>query len=294
MTVDAQLFRLRAFEEDWIGPLLKRAQQRSRRDDAASKMVFQVLIAESRHWLALGERVGYFPEGEAREMPHAAPFTEPFFRELDGEMDASLFARRLGEAQRHFTPDRMEYLRLLLFSDDDEFIQNLRAVELIAVELERRPGEIYLSRLGAIAWVGGEPNRARTKTLVHMPDGWRNTVPPGIPGDQQVYARWRALTDPKHRIISLTEWLAVDPATSPDVRRAAQITVRDRQRTTQYPGPLARTAEKLRQYRALAEEIEVESSETGLYYGGEPRVDLPAAEPYAQEEGVPEVEQGDF
>jgi hypothetical protein len=51
VTVDPALFRLRAFEEEWIAPLIE--------DAASDTALNHLLLTEAHSWVVLGTAIGY-------------------------------------------------------------------------------------------------------------------------------------------------------------------------------------------------------------------------------------------
>src|SRR2546423_210468 len=129
--VDPLLFRLRAFEADWIEPLKSLLDREENDADSHSKLRL-VLLLEAESWIGVAQKVGYFPvavapdeslgrvelrgqglERHRRQIEFASFVFEPANVEVD--MDAQEFAHALTQAQDDLTSEREEFLRLLYF-----------------------------------------------------------------------------------------------------------------------------------------------------------------------------------
>jgi hypothetical protein len=78
--VDPALFRLRAFEVEWLEPLLndlyddlsaEAALVRVRMESDGTALLLYALIAEAYRWLTVGQQVGYF----AQTSPSTSPLS---------------------------------------------------------------------------------------------------------------------------------------------------------------------------------------------------------------------------
>jgi hypothetical protein len=101
-SVDTALFRLRAFESDWLVPLL----------ESPTSPVKSLLLAEAKSWVALGQIVGYFAAAPIAEPMARHPSDEfnPLFVELARSadtMDPGDFGYHLAVAQDDLTPESM-------------------------------------------------------------------------------------------------------------------------------------------------------------------------------------------
>jgi tetratricopeptide (TPR) repeat protein len=115
---DPARFRLRAFERDWLEPLL----------EGEDSPLRSLLLSEAEAWLTLGQKLGYFGAGPVdprlRDRPRDA------LEDAVGEFGAvslgsAEFAHRLLEAQDDLTGERREFLELALFAEEREWRERL-------------------------------------------------------------------------------------------------------------------------------------------------------------------------
>ena len=77
--VNPALFRLRVFEAEWVAPLL----------DEPDSELRSLLLAEAKHWLELGQQIGYFevePEDARADGRFGSADTEPYPSLMTGEV----------------------------------------------------------------------------------------------------------------------------------------------------------------------------------------------------------------
>jgi len=164
--VDAGLFRLRAFEADWCRPLRKRGENQL---DA-------LLVEEAYHWIVLGQRLGYFADSPSiNDQIRPTPKHDGFFD--DGmDLPASEFARYLSDAQEDLTPERREFLHLILFADGEQFQNRHRQLsKLHALIVDQTQQHVAASVMDEVAWglVGAESQLV--DRLASHPARWRSS-----------------------------------------------------------------------------------------------------------------------
>ncbi len=174
--LDVPAFRLQAFEHDWVG--------RFERD---STPAFNAALGEeSRRWILLGQRIGYFaadtPQDVYVEDSAAGLFeTDEAVAQIE---DPDEFAAALWDAQDDLTPRRRAYIQLLMFADDDTWddaIVSLRS---------------YVRQLGATA--PGESLPLLPKDL-----GWAlSGAESDLEDDLRSPANWRAASCGKRHALA--------------------------------------------------------------------------------------------
>lgn len=123
VNVDPALFRLRAFEEEWLEPLAARA--------TADTPLDTLLLLEAEAWLGMGQDVAYFA-AQSLSLPlsrqdfsdsSASACLAEWIRSTGAptDLDAARFGRALSDAREDLTSRRRELLHLLLFADNAEW-----------------------------------------------------------------------------------------------------------------------------------------------------------------------------
>jgi hypothetical protein len=186
----AGMFRLRAFESDWVLPLVDPTDE-----------LDSLLLAEARLWIDIGCSLGYFA-GAATRLTDDVDVPERFASRLKparhewSDLPPALFQQRLVEAQSDLTRDRQEYLRLLLFADTDDWERALESLDRVTGAL--RPGtQLRREVVDDIAWAleGAESDLdARHQSL---PASWRSVSAPVLDEARagQLASRRRALAE---------------------------------------------------------------------------------------------------
>jgi hypothetical protein len=162
--VDPALFRLRTFEVEWLEPLLNDLYDRSaestlargRMESDGTALLLHALIAEAYRWLTVGQQVGYF----AQTSPSTSPLSlaEPLELEWllsairsQAELPPGLgireFARALSEARDDLTAERREFLRLVCFAEEVEWLERMEQIRRLAEEFAARPEEFAPSEI---------------------------------------------------------------------------------------------------------------------------------------------------
>ena len=158
--VDPALFRMRTFEVEWVEPLkaeLSKLLDRSvdttqtRAKSDGTVLLLHVLITEADRWLAIGQQVGYFAQASPSAYPSSlaeAPELKLFLNaissqtELPPGLGVREFARALSEARDDLTTERREFLRLVCFAEEAEWIERLNRIRALAQRLTDRPEEL--------------------------------------------------------------------------------------------------------------------------------------------------------
>jgi hypothetical protein len=248
--VDPTLFRLRAFEADWVEPLKSRFG-RSIEADASSESgrgakLSIVLLFEAQSWIDVGQLMGYFPaaadaddslgrvqiEGESLERyvedGESLPFVfEPHesLSHVDPDVGPLSYERELTQALDDLTPERTEFLHMFFFSTDTEWEERLAKVREFAGELHRRPGSIVASDLlDSVAWCLSGPQSQFNRGEILFPADWRSATlrPPNRRHEPRFEFRDDELMEIRADIRAATAWFAEDERTSAEIRLAAE------------------------------------------------------------------------
>ena len=186
--VDTGLFRLRAFEADWIRPLRERE----------GNQLDALLVEEASHWVLLGQRLGYFADSPSIKIGQTQKRDGFFGDRMD--LPASEFARHLSDAQEDLTAERREFLHLILFADDEQFQDRHRQLsELHALIVDRTQEHVAAAVMDDVAWglVGAESQLVDSRAT--HPARWRSSdsALAGAAGEraQQRLRKVRALRD---------------------------------------------------------------------------------------------------
>lgn len=171
--VDPALFRLRAFEVEWLEPLktelsdlsarsVESTPERGRTTDSdSSALLLYVLIAEADRWLTMGQQLGYFAPTSASAYP--LPLAEPSQLQwllgairsesaLPPGLGAREFSRALSEARDGLTAERREFLRLVCFAEEVEWLERLNQIRTFAEQLVNQPAEFPSEIVDGVAW----------------------------------------------------------------------------------------------------------------------------------------------
>jgi hypothetical protein len=226
------LFRLRAFEGDWLDPLrgrlLRDSAENARRPPlshdaalASSLPLTTLLLVEGHRWIDLGQRVGYFAAA-AKSGPAApavtadiawlVPVIDKDTRNF-GASRADVFARAMWAAQDDLAPDRTELLRLVLFATDQEWGERLEQLRKLANAL--RVGMVPMpaaAEADHLAWAFAATTRGVDGALRNCPASWRCGKLRSLRRrDKRVARRWTALASVLVTIARAGRHLA-DPA----------------------------------------------------------------------------------
>jgi hypothetical protein len=258
--VNPALFRLRAFEVEWLEPLLadlhdrstESALARGRMEWDSTALLLYALIAEAYRWLTVGQQVGYF----AHTYPSTSylsladpPELERLLStirsqpELPPGLGIREFARALSEARDDLTAERREFLRLVCFTEEAEWFERLKQISTLAEEITARPDGFAPSEIvDEVTWgldhfgwdVSGdticpsvESGRtvSETSTMIefqqYLPAKWR-LGPFALLANQSpvVERRLAALTEAQDSIAAAIQGLAQTQHTAPATRRA--------------------------------------------------------------------------
>ena len=259
--VDPALFRLRAFEVEWLEPLLndlyddlstEAALARGRMESDGTALLLYALIAEAYRWLTVGQQVGYF----AQTYPSTSPLSLADPPELERllstirsqpELPPGLgireFARALSEARDDLTAERREFLRLVCFAEEVEWLERLKQIRTLTEELTARPEGFTPSEIvDKAAWgldhfgwdVSGDPIHppaesggtvSETSTTIefqqHLPAKWRLGSFALLAQQSPVAGRrLAALAEERASIAAVIQGLAQIQHTAPATRRA--------------------------------------------------------------------------
>lgn len=162
--IEPALFRARAFERDWVAPFrdknewLWRMERFVGAHDPLVEM-WHVLMFEAGEWLALGQRVGLFPD-EFDPDPNLGVFStewRDYARErieshlrigvMDWrrhDVEAHLQRRRIARAVTDFAfanlrAERLAYVCLVVFADDDLWTVRVDEVRGLSASLAQSP-----------------------------------------------------------------------------------------------------------------------------------------------------------
>lgn len=198
--IDPALFRLRAFESDWLAPLLR----------ATDSSLTRLLAAEAEQWITLGQRVGFFAQTPQRDATRGgrSPEFDRFF--APGEVEPSNFAGILSDAQDDLTSARREFLRLLLFAPEPEFERAVEGLFRLETAVAEPRGDFALAELVDTAeWaLQGAESLIRTPS-VH-PAHWRSSNDALISvGGLRAARRLSAVSAWRARIAVAVGWKAV-------------------------------------------------------------------------------------
>jgi Hsp70 protein len=203
-STDPALFRLRAFEVDWLTPLLK----------APSGELNAVLAAEAQRWILLGQEVGYFADAPSylrldQSLPKAAA---GFFQGALPAVDFADFRYALNEAQDDLTPERREFLDLVLFADDAVWHARLHEVWKLAGELTGRPAlRLSDEAMDSVSWSLAGAESQMADGAPYLPAHWRSSDNTFIQAMWPVAEeRLARLKDARDAIAAAAESLAAD------------------------------------------------------------------------------------
>lgn len=166
---DAALFRLRAFESDWVAPLL----------EPEAGPLAPLLVAESARWIEVGRLVGYFADVPAATPMDdaAAAFRARMTADAEGVDDAAAFGARLVEAQEDLTPARCAFLELVLFADEAtwrrRFDESAGFIASLQESETPNPDPVALERS---AWIL-EGASSGISAVPRTPAHWRSQAP---------------------------------------------------------------------------------------------------------------------
>lgn len=207
--VDPALFRLRAFEADWLTPLL----------DAPPSELNAVLAAEAQRWLSLGMDVGYFAEAPLVGPQFAGPLPEEVAGFFQGELpiiDIADFGLALTQAQDDLTLERREFLDLVFFADDAVWHSHLHEVWELAGALAGRPTlRLSAEAMDSVSWsLEGAASHIAGGT-VYLPAHWRSSDQPFIQAMWPLaQERLASLNDARDAIAAAADSLAADDTAS--------------------------------------------------------------------------------
>jgi transcriptional regulator with XRE-family HTH domain len=201
--VDPALFRLRAFEVEWLEPLKTELYDRTRGRTAESDstaLLLCALVAEAERWLTVGQQVGYFTHTSSATSPLSLP-DPPELEWLLSTIRSQIefpsgfgiqeFGQALAEARDDFTAERREFLRLVYFTDEVEWLERLHQIRTI-------PDELIAQRTSGIAnevtWGLDDFRWSTSGDSMHPPGESESTV--SEPSDttelqQHLPAKWR-------------------------------------------------------------------------------------------------------
>jgi hypothetical protein len=202
--VDPALFRLRAFEADWLAPLIR----------TADSPLEQLLIAEAERWILVGQSLGFFPQAPraAGDVPERAFRFHNFFTDeigffTDKPVALSDFSATLSAAQDDLTPARRAFLRLVLFATDPEFDDAVRQLSRFEAAVAEPLARARL--VDEVEWALQGAESQIDAPLTH-PARWRASnralvAAGGLRAAQRmtILERWR------QRVAAATGWAAV-------------------------------------------------------------------------------------
>jgi hypothetical protein len=244
-TVDPPMFRLRAFEAEWLSPLARHIPKGTfaltwpSDADAALDLT---LAVEAQQWVLLGQQVGYFAEAPDEQLAERLAQLErirqvylaPFFREAllpPGSGSDALFARGLAEAQESLSGERREFLTLVFFNSNGEFRRRLTEVKSVADALGHRPWlSLSPDAIDGIAWSLEQPAQPMEFPLfpaawrVTLDSAWKDPWPWANAVDQfsgtagTAMERWQAVEPVRATLRATTDWKIEYEAMPADLR----------------------------------------------------------------------------
>ena len=224
LVVDPALYRLRAFELDWIQPLSGSLRMSSARAGGGIPLTM-VLLAEAKRWISIGQRVGYFADAPVSDTPYVADFDDrPYFDDAAEPLVSNprIFASDLSVAREDLTPARRTFMRLLYFADSASWELNLQQASRLAENLTRRPWLTLPARqMDRLAWCldGAEVDAS---TTLPSPADWRIREL----RSETATTRWSELDEVRAAIAASIQRLDVDESTPATLRVAAEMQMR--------------------------------------------------------------------
>ncbi len=225
--VDAALFRVRAFEQDW-SRMLSSLFQRTRfsPDPGRYGGMAAVLAAEADGWFRAGSENGYFRGADSLALRFEALDPSEYETEIDAasyflpfhiSLEADEFGEQLNLAREDLTYPRVEFLSLLMFASDANWNRRIEELEVFADALEEQPlWQPPPDALSMVAWSlqGAESRRGWQR----LPGEWRlGDMDDYFLGPQpwRVKERWQPLTAQRERIRRAVEATAEVQAALP-------------------------------------------------------------------------------
>lgn len=202
---EVQALRLRLFESEWLDGLVKPPGS-SKIGGVGAHMLNAVLLGECRHWFERGKEVGYFDSAASLDIPETdlideAQFFARAFLSARGEAD---FAIDLIEARAELTPERLKFLRLTFFADQEEWEREFGLVQALAASIQEAPWQVVPENyMGAVSWAlsGADGNL----NLMGSPASWRSRSPNDsnlvFQYTDPLNDRWKALESARARIM---------------------------------------------------------------------------------------------
>ncbi len=231
MSVDSALFRLRAFESEWYR--LLRALEGAVSSESSPPLerrvvplglfeLMDVLDTEMHYWRDLGMGIGYFAETEEFGAPRpSGDYSRLFLLAYSPGMPGSApnlsqetFFNALVEAQEDLFPERLEFLRILVFAGAREWERALRNVKKVADSLRQRPWiEIPGEIVDSVTWSLSGADVAGSDDW--SPAAWRmgSLVRAQAEDESQpsnIAQRLSQLEQVREPILGAMEWLAMD------------------------------------------------------------------------------------
>jgi hypothetical protein len=211
--VDLGLFRLRAFEREWLGEITT-SPGSSELGSVGNHMLNAALILEGKRWLELGREIGYFSGRSSVEFPETDLVDEKELYLVDKEelfrsgipyrnLEPAAFGEELVGSTLALTPERREFLRMVFFSDEEEWERGLQLVQIFIGAIREGPWqstEETLLRDVSWALAGAESERAYGKST---PANWREVDAPfwSFRGPPRARARWEAIRTNRYRAL---------------------------------------------------------------------------------------------
>jgi hypothetical protein len=219
--VDTALSRLRALEQDWMNTL-NHSLWKLKRSGWELDWIEEILLVETSRWVLLGQNSGYFPEvptplTDRLGARGAVPEVEEFFIRPTIVQGRTDFAAELIGAQLELArEDRLLFLHLMFFADDNEWGARLSTAQMLARKLRDHPWRsLPIAFVEAMSWclTGTESSTRRT----NCPANWRLYTPFGeVAGERAARAeeRWGQLKSTRAEIYAAVELAAEVPFTA--------------------------------------------------------------------------------
>lgn len=240
---EVPLYRLRAFESGIVHPLIRQlaAPEQRLKDlifdtsgeprwrvstgSLSQGLVHLSLLCEAHEWIKLGQEVGYFPSNGASNLLVGGIRIEDWLGGVNvlfqGKLQISAsktfssedpFDTALSRAWDCLTDYRPEYLRLVIFADDEEWERRLDDLGGVVVLLENEPLKLIdstiLDRLGW-AFYGYDSDLVPCG----VPSDWRSS--PLLPIVESVPRRVAQLEGIRLKLVALANKLASDDGRPP-------------------------------------------------------------------------------
>ena len=244
-TTDPPLFRLLAFDAEWIRPLLTNMPRDTIhsgiRPSAPQSQLDITLAVEAAQWVRLGQAAVYFPDPAPERIERSLAQLDNVGDHLDvsawfvdswaGVLDPQNFARSLANSREALTGERRTFLRLLFFTSEDDYSKRVAEVDEIADALNHRPWLILPPEtVDRIAWSLEHPGPTSAEHNA-SPAWWRMTyqatswetssLDAVVRGRRTAADRWKELERIRNPLLTSSQWKLEFEATPTEIRSSA-------------------------------------------------------------------------